>query len=301
MLYFPPLEWRPLETRRNAVPVMDAASGAAGQRFPDRRAEGRSTVEQLLRDPAIVVRGDVADAMVAYGKDKLLQVASHTGAPVLELELRLDHHGDPARARGNHVEMSLDLDGTAVRARYSAPTMREAIDGAAARLRRRMEAVSERPQSRQLRHRDRSSWHHDDRPTERPHFFPRPVDDRTVVRRKSFVLRPESIEEAVFDLELLDHDFLLFRHDASRAEAVVYRTDDGYGLAQRVLTPEDLDAIGIGPFTRGPVPVERSLEDAVAVLDATDEPFDFFVDRVTDRGCVVYRRYDGNYGLVEST
>ena len=43
-------------------------------------------------------------------------------------------------------------------------------------------------------------------------MYPRPADDRTVVRRKTFALRPESIEEALFDLEALDHDFFLFVH-----------------------------------------------------------------------------------------
>jgi ribosome-associated translation inhibitor RaiA len=254
-------------------------------------------MNEQMREPTVVVRGDVADQMVAYARDKLLAVLARTTVPVLAAELRLDHHADPARERPNHVEMTVDLDGFPVRARRSAPTMAEAIDRTETRLRRRVEAATERPQSRQLRHRDEQSWHHDDRPTERPHFYPRPPGERELVRRKTFALRPESIEEALFDLETLDHDFFLFVHDDTDAEAVVYRVGDGYGMMQRVPTPEAIKQIEV-PIDLGPHPATTTVENAVAVLDGSDAPFEFFVDDRTGRGVVAYRRYDGNYGLI---
>jgi hypothetical protein len=193
--------------------------------------------------------------------------------------------------------MSIDLDGVPVRARRSAPTMSEAIDRAETRLRRRVEAVTEGPQSRQFRHRDEQSWHHDDRPTERAHFYPRPLGERVLVRRKTFALRPESIEEALFDLETLDHDFFLFVHDETNAEAVVHRVGAGYGLMQREPTPEAVKQVEI-PLDLGPGPTTTSVANALTVLDESDVPFEFFVDDSTGRGMVAYRRYDGNYGLI---
>ena len=254
-------------------------------------------MNQQVPEPTVVVRGDVPDKMVAYGRDKLLAVLARTSIPVLATELRLDHHADPARERPNHVEMTIDLDGVPVRARRSASTMSEAIDRTETRLRRRVEAASERPQSRQLRHRDEQSWHHDDRSTERAHFFPRPAGERELVRRKTFALRPESIEEALFDLETLDHDFFLFVHDETDAEAVVYRVGGGYGLMQRVPTPEAIKQVEV-PLDLGPGPATTSVENALTVLDESDVPFEFFVDDSTERGVVVYRRYDGHYGLI---
>ncbi len=252
--------------------------------------------EQNL-EPTITVRGNVPDQMVAYGRKHILAVVEHAAVPVLMAELRLDHHADPARTAGYHVEMTIDLDGTPLRARRSAQTMTEAIDGASARLRRRMEAALERPQAMQLRHRDTASWQHDDQPSTRREFFPRPADERTVVRRKTFALRPESIDEAIDDLENLDHDFFLFVHDLTHAEAVVYRTGHGYGLMQRVETPEAIkDAVA--PLELGPHPPRTTLKDAVAILDETGAPFEFFIDSINERGIVAYRRYDGNYGLI---
>jgi ribosome-associated translation inhibitor RaiA len=250
-----------------------------------------------LREPSIVVRGNVADAMVAYARKRFFTAIAHTSARVLAAELRLDHDADPARERPYHAEMMLDIDGTRVRAHRSAPTMTEAIDRAASRLRRRMETALERPRAEHLRHRETTSWHHDDPVTQRPQYFPRPVEERMLVRRKSFVLHPESIEDALFDLEALDHDFFLFVHDETGAEAVVYRANHGYGLMQRVETPEAIKGLAI-PVDLGPCPAVTALEAALGVLDETDAPFEFFVDSDNRRAMVAYRRYDGHYGLV---
>jgi ribosomal subunit interface protein len=254
-------------------------------------------MDQELRDPTIVVHGDVSPDMVAYAREKVLAVATHTSAPVLRVEIRLEHHPDRARDRPDHVEITIDLDGTPVRARRNAPTMREAIDQAISRLHRRVEVAKERPQARRLRHRDIGSWHHGDEPTERHHTHPRPVEDRMLVRRKTFALAAESIEEALYDLETLDHDFFLFLHDESDAEAVVSRVPDGYALAQRVATPEAITRVGV-PLQIGPHPPLLAVEKALNILDESAAPFLFFIDTVSGRGVVAYRRYDGDYGLI---
>jgi hypothetical protein len=175
--------------------------------------------------------------------------------------------------------------------------MREAVDRAVERLRRRVDAAVKRPQDRQLRHREHDSWHHDDEATARSAFFPRPANERALVRRKTFALRPESIEAALFDLEALDHDFFLFLHDETGREAVVHRVGQGYGVLQVEATPEAIDRVEL-PLARGPHPATMTVEDALAVLDESDAPFVFFVDVARGRGALAYRRYDGHYGLI---
>jgi ribosome-associated translation inhibitor RaiA len=250
--------------------------------------------------PTVVVRGEVPTTMVAYGREKLAAVAAIAPGPVLDLELRLDHHVDPARERAYHVEVVLNLDGQPIRARRSAATITEAIDRAVARLRRQVEARAERPQSKVLRHRDLTSWHHEDRPAERGHFFPRPKEEREIIRRKTFALRPESIEEALFDLDALDHEFFLFVNDETGEENVVARDESGYTLLQPTPTPDAIDRVGVELRTGRP-PGEMQLGEACEVLDETDQPFVFYIDSAVGRGRVVYRRYDGHYGLITPT
>jgi hypothetical protein len=52
-------------------------------------------------------------------------------------------------------------------------------------------------------------------------------------------------------------------------------------------------------MTVSPLPAPRlSVREAAERLDAAGPPFTFFTDADTGRGCVVYHRYDGHYGLL---
>lgn len=44
-----------------------------------------------------------------------------------------------------------------------------------------------------------------------------------------------------------------------------------------------------------------SLEEAIDLLDASEQPFVFFLDPQTGRGRVLYRRYEGHYGLLSQS
>lgn len=58
-------------------------------------------------------------------------------------------------------------------------------------------------------------------------------DGIEITKVKSFNVKPMDPEEAVMQMELLDHDFFVFLNDESQAIDVVYRRKDGkYGLIQ---------------------------------------------------------------------
>ena len=59
-------------------------------------------------------------------------------------------------------------------------------------------------------------------------------DDFDVVRRKRFDVKPMSVEEAILQMNLLDHQFYFFRNaDNDNIHAVVYkRAAGGYGLIE---------------------------------------------------------------------
>ncbi len=55
----------------------------------------------------------------------------------------------------------------------------------------------------------------------------------SIVRTKKFALKPMNIEEAVLQMNLLGHDFFIFRDDETGEIEVVYKRKDGnYGLLQ---------------------------------------------------------------------
>ena len=54
-------------------------------------------------------------------------------------------------------------------------------------------------------------------------------------RRKSFTIKPMSVEEAIMQMNLLDHGFFVFKDDKSEEVCVVYkRKDGGYGMIETV-------------------------------------------------------------------
>ena len=51
------------------------------------------------------------------------------------------------------------------------------------------------------------------------------------IRRKSFTLKPMSVEEAIMQMNLLDHSFFVYKNDKTGDVCVVYKRNDGaYGL-----------------------------------------------------------------------
>ena len=59
---------------------------------------------------------------------------------------------------------------------------------------------------------------------------------KSIVRTKTFELKPISPEEAVIQMEMLGHDFFVFINSKSEKTAVVYRRrDKNYGLIEPAL------------------------------------------------------------------
>ena len=124
------------------------------------------------------------------------------------------------------------------------------------------------------------------------------MEERQIIRRTSYAFEPMSAEDAADALEDLDYEFLLFHDADSDADAVIYR-DDEERLA--LIEPRGAPpAGGQGPVrvpSRFSAPVE--LDAAVEEMNAVEHRFLYFENAATGRGNVIYRRYDGHYGLVE--
>ena len=119
------------------------------------------------------------------------------------------------------------------------------------------------------------------------------------MRHKTFAVKELTPDDAAFDMEQLDYDFYLFRDLASGADSVMERTETGSYRLLTLVRPAMEPGPTAVPITvvDTPVPV-LALGGAIERLDAGRELFVFFADAATGRGKVVYRRYDGHYGLI---
>ncbi|AFM16287.1 hypothetical protein Mycch_1487 [Mycolicibacterium chubuense NBB4] len=136
-------------------------------------------------------------------------------------------------------------------------------------------------------------------PGQRLASCPRPPHAR-IVRRKSFPMTSCAVDDAVDAMELLGYDFHLFSEESSDTACVLYRGGaNGYRLALQ--TPARSGELH--PFRRpvvvSPYPPPCLHEvDTPGRLGQSGLPFLFFVDADLRRAGVLYRRYDGHYGLL---
>jgi ribosome-associated translation inhibitor RaiA len=225
-----------------------------------------------------------------YVQEKIGGLSRYAHQPVLYARVRLSSHADPAVARPVVAQANLDVNGRLVRAQVEGETAREAVDRLEARLRHRLEHIAERWGGK----RHNASQH-----PHRPSYFPRPADQRRIVRRKSFTLGARTVDEAAQEMELLDYDFHLFTEKGTNQASVLYRTEPGgYRLAQVKPAPEELAPYEL-PLSISSQPAPRlTVGRAQERLSLLRLPFLFFVDVEQGRAGVLYHRYDGHYGLI---
>ena len=245
-------------------------------------------------------RGAVPEGAVSFAVQRVSSLLKMAPEPVLFARVKLAMAADPAAGRPAVAQVSVDLNGRLVRAQAAGETMREATGHACDRLRIRIQREARnwaairggQPVA------GPGEWRHQSRPAPRLPYYPRPPEERTIVRHKSYALTHETPDEAAADAELLGYDFHLFTEKSTGEDSVIYRSGDGYRL---VLARPRTHRLGpAGPsITVCPAPAPRlPVAEAIARLEAAGQPFLFFVNAQTGRGNLIYHRYDGHYGLI---
>jgi putative sigma-54 modulation protein len=129
----------------------------------------------------------------------------------------------------NMVELTVHAANTYFRASESTSDMYASIDAAVATIERQI-----RKNKTRLARRLRQDAFV--RSPDVTSFAPEEPEEGAfeIVRKKKFNMKPMTREEAILQMNLLEHNFFAFRdEDSSGAFAVVYkRTDGGYGLIE---------------------------------------------------------------------
>lgn len=265
----------------------------------------------IVDDLEVVVRGDLPADVADYARDRIAELGGRVAEPVFHTRIRLTHAPNPAFDRPVLAQANLTLKGRMLRAQVAGFTGYEAVD----RLRERLQGLLERSNRHWEARRggrpepEPGQWRHNEQPSQRPSYFPRPLEDRQVIRHKTFTPKRISPDEAAWEMDQLDYDFHLFTDSGTARDAVVYRDGPtGYRMQRVGGRPETTPAgptnepeatqgnpeVTLNPHT----PARLSLDDARQALEIGGLPFVFFVDRGSDRGAVLYHRYDGHYGLI---
>jgi len=212
-----------------------------------------SSVEQ---DVPIIVTGnniDLTEALIDYVNRKLEKPLGKLRAngSIQECEVHLSVNKNPKVKDAHRVEVTTSVKGTTFRSTEESPDMYASVDAVADRLARKLRKYKERRLQgyhggdnmgkdtsnvlENMEELDELGQLEDDfkslavniEDMEDP-YAPK------VTKIKSFDLeKPVSLQEAIFALDYLDHDFYVFREEETNEISVVYkRNAGGIGLIQ---------------------------------------------------------------------
>jgi putative sigma-54 modulation protein len=183
----------------------------------------------------VLVKGrniPVTEALERYAREKVERVARFFDdeRSVSRAEVELMHERNRAVSEPEVAEATLFAYGSVLKASDASDDMYASID----RMSDKLERQVKRLRGRQI---DRWQGQKKNR-VEGGGVQPFVVEDEDefetrIVRTKQFQMKPMGEEEAVLQLELLDHDFYVFTSAVTGDINVVYRRRDGnYGLIE---------------------------------------------------------------------
>ena len=168
---------------------------------------------------------EISEQIRTYAEEKLGKLDRLVSDPTrVELELAVEKN--PSIADNHVAEATVWTKGPVLRARETSADMKASIDQLVAKLERQVKRYREKRRVAPRRHAPpEGGVSVDDLPVE--------ADDTTIVKTKQFSVNPMSAEEAVLQLELVGHDFFVFRNADSEEVNIVYRRrEGGYGLIE---------------------------------------------------------------------
>ncbi len=182
---------------------------------------------------------ELTPALREYTKSKLEKAIHHFDELVKEADVHLSVAKNP-RVPQQTAEVTVFANGTIIRAQERSQNLYASIDLVANKLCRQLRRYKERHSNHHHSHGHSASL---TPATEEV------VEDKSIegsllsgktpqlpspgIRRKYFHMPPMSIEEARHQLDLIDHDFYVFKDEKNGELQVIYRRNHGgYGVIQ---------------------------------------------------------------------
>lgn len=170
----------------------------------------------------ITIRGDkikITEAMKNYIEEKLQKLNKY-------LENSSNIHANVVVKVKNYdqiVEITIPLKSFILRSEESQDDFYAAVDKAVTKLERQIRKNKTRLMSRQEKSYDFSFVE----------FEEIEENDSKIIKRKKIEVKPMDEEEAIIQMELLNHQFYMYKDRETDKYAVVYkRKDGGYGLIE---------------------------------------------------------------------
>ncbi len=185
---------------------------------------------QLMK---LVIQGkniEITDAIREYVQQKIEKAVSHFQALTTEVDVHLSVARNP-RTPKQIAEVTIYANGAVVRAEESSENLYASIDMVADKICRQLRKYKEKRFDR--RHEVLKEAPVSDESIPQLNLDRTPELPASVVRTKYFAMPPMTVEEALEQLDLVGHDFYMFRNVETGEINVVYeRNHGGFGVIQ---------------------------------------------------------------------
>lgn len=176
---------------------------------------------------------ELTEAMKAYIDEKIGQIIDHFFHNVAHIQL----HVNLSTIKYHHcIEVTIPLGNMTIRAEETTNDMYKSIDLVEEKLKRQIRKCKTRV-NRKLRK---------SRTCIQPEIIDPPqLEDAEdeIVRIKHFHFKPMSTEEAILQMNLLDHQFFVYQDANTDQFSIVYKRKNGqYGL----ITSDKMESVGVG-------------------------------------------------------
>lgn len=182
----------------------------------------------------LVIHGkniDITDAIRSYVEQKLERAAGHFQNITQEIDVHLSVARNPRITTNQTAEVTIYVNGSIIRAEESSDNLYASVDLVADKVSRKLRKLKEKRQDK--------SRTHEVLAIEDPKLVPDLLENRApelpqeVVRVKYFAMPAMTVEAALEHLEMVDHDFYVFRNAETGEINVIYeRNHGGYGVIQ---------------------------------------------------------------------
>lgn len=192
----------------------------------------------------LVIHGkniEITDSIREYVTQKVEKGVSHFQDLTLEVDVHLSVAKNPRNNLKQTAEVTIFANKTVIRAEESSENLYASIDLVSDKISRQLRKYKEKRLAQKTTTRAKTIEVVEEQPVVKDLIGSRtPELPKEVVRTKYFMMSPMTVEEALEQLQLVDHDFYMFRNSETGEINVIYeRNHGGYG----VLQPRDNGAV----------------------------------------------------------
>lgn len=186
----------------------------------------------------LVIQGkniEITDAIREYVNQKIEKAVSHFQNLTMEVDIHLSVARNPRINPKHTAEVTIYANGSVIRAEESTESLYASIDLVADKIARQLRKFKEKRHDNKTQSSAKTVTVVDEHPV-----VTDLIGDRTpelpaeVVRTKYFAMPPMTVQEALEQLQIIDHDFYMFRNAETGEINVLYerKTHGGYGVIQ---------------------------------------------------------------------